>query len=168
MGYFSSREMMQHLLCLRQQVEDVEIGEGKRLKMNVKVFFGRKNVVVGELDQALEVLATTFGIELQAMVLYKMSLMLMFVGKAMHTRFCRIDKTAAQMVVFGAIVELHVPTHRDEKHHESHHRGTDLQDSFFHAAKVQKIHASSAKRFKALSSRRCTVHSSMGIAPMLR
>ena len=110
MGYFSSREMMQHLLCLRQQVEDVEIGEGKRLKMNVKVFFGRKNVVVGELDQAFEVLAATFGIELQAMVLYKMNLMFVFVGQAMHTRFCRIDKTAAQMVVFGAIMELHVPT----------------------------------------------------------
>ena len=87
------------------------MGEGKGLKMNVKVFFGRKNVVVGELDEALEILAATFGIELQAMVLYKMSLMLVFMGKAMHTRFCCIDETAGQMVVFGAIVELHVPTH---------------------------------------------------------
>ena len=168
MGYFSSREMMQHLLCLRQQVEDVEIGEGKGLEMNVKVFFGRKNVVVGELDQAFEVLAAAFGIELKSVLMHKMSLMLMFVGKAMHTRFCCIDKTAAQMVVFGAIVELHVPTHRDEEHHKGHHQRTNLQDSFFHAAKVQKIHASSAKRFKAFSSRRCTVHSSMGTAPILR
>ena len=111
MGYFSGREMMENLLCLRQQVKDVKMGEGKGLKMNVKVFFGRKNVVVGELDEALEILAATFGIELQAMVLYKMSLMLVFMGKAMHTRFCCIDETAGQMVVFGAIVELHVPTH---------------------------------------------------------
>ena len=75
------------------------------------MFFGRKNVVVGELDQAFEVLAATFGIELQAMVLYKMSLMLVFVGQAMHTRLRSVDETAAQMVVFGAIMELHVPTH---------------------------------------------------------
>ena len=168
MGYFSGREMMENLLCLRQQVKDVKMGEGKGLKMNVKVFFGRKNVVVGELDQAFEVLAAAFGIELKSVLMHKMSLMLMFVGKAMHTRFCRIDKTAAQMVVFGAIVELHVPTHRDEEHHKGHHQRTNLQDSFFHAAKVQKIHASSAKRFKAFSSRRCTVHSSMGTAPILR
>ena len=111
MGYFSGREMMENLLCLRQQVKDVKMGEGKGLKMNVKVFFGRKNVVVGELDEALEILAAAFGVELQVVMLYKMSLMLVFVGKAMHTRLCRIDETAAQMVVFGAIVELHVPTH---------------------------------------------------------
>ena len=85
--------------------------ENKRLEMDVKVFVGRKNEVVGELNHTLEILAAAFGVELQAVVLDKMSLMLMFVGKAMHTRFCRIDKTAAQMVVFGAIVELHVPTH---------------------------------------------------------
>ena len=143
------------------------MGEGKGLKMNVKVFVGRKNEVVGKLNHTLEVLAAAFGVELQAMVLYKTNLVLVFVGKAMHTRFRRVDETASQMVVFGAIVELHVPTHRDEEHHKSHHHGTDLQDSFFHAAKVQKNHASSAKRFKAPSSRRCTVHSSMGTAPML-
>ena len=87
------------------------MGEGKGLEMNIQMFFGRKNVVVGELDQALEVLAAASGVELQTMVLYKMSLMVVFVGKAMHTRFCRINETAGQMVVFGAIVELYVPTH---------------------------------------------------------
>ena len=102
---------MENLLCLRQQVENVKMGEGKGLKMNVKVFFGRKNVVVGELDEALEILAAAFGVELQAMVMHNMSLMLVFVGETMHTRFCRIDETATQVVIFGAIVELHVPTH---------------------------------------------------------
>ena len=102
---------MENLLCLRQQVEDVEMGEGKGLKMNVEVLVGRKNEVVGELDQALEVLAAAFGVELHAMVLYKMNLVLVFVGKTMHTRFRRVDETTRQMVVFGAIVKLHVPTH---------------------------------------------------------
>ena len=85
--------------------------ESKGLEMNIQVFFGRKNVVVGELDEALEILAATFGVELQVVVLYKMSLMLVFVGEAMHTRFSRIDETAGQMMVFGAIVELYVPAH---------------------------------------------------------
>ena len=85
MGYFSGREMMENLLCLRQQVKDVKMGEGKGLKMNVKVFVGRKNEVVGELNHTLEILAAAFGVELQTVVLYKMSLMLMFVGKAMRT-----------------------------------------------------------------------------------
>ena len=61
------------------------MGEGKGLKMNVMVFVGRKNEIVGELNHTLKVLATAFGVELQAVVLYKMSLMLVFVGKAMHT-----------------------------------------------------------------------------------
>ena len=68
-----------------------------------------------------------------------MSFMFVFMAVAMWTRLGRIDEAAGQMVVFGAIVELHVPTHRDEKHHEGHHHGTDLQDSFFHAAKIRKI-----------------------------
>ena len=79
--------------------------------MNIQVFFGRKNVVVGELDEALEILAAAFGIELKPVLMHNMSLMLVFVGETMHTRFCRINETAAQMMVFGAIVELHVPTH---------------------------------------------------------
>jgi hypothetical protein len=61
------------------------MGEGKGLKMNVMVFVGRKNEVVGKLNHTFEILAAAFGVELQAVVLYKMSLMLMFVGKAMRT-----------------------------------------------------------------------------------
>ena len=87
------------------------MGEGKGLKMNVMVFVGRKNEIVGELNHTFKVLAAAFGVELQSVVLDKMNLMLVFVGKAMHTRLCCIDETAGQMVVFGAIVELHVPTH---------------------------------------------------------
>ena len=46
--------------------------------------------------------------------------MLMLVAMAMHTRLCSIDEAAQQVMIFRAIVELHVPTLGDEKHHKSH------------------------------------------------
>ena len=68
--------------------------------------------------------------------MHEMGFVLMLVLQTMEALLCRINETARQMMVFGAIVELHVPTHRDEKHHKRHYQGTDLQDSFFHAAKI--------------------------------
>ena len=129
---------MENLLCLRQQVEDVKMGEGKRLKMNVKVFVGRKNEIVGELDDALEVLAAAFGVELKTVLMHKMGLVFVLVTEAMWTRLRSIDETAGQMVVFGAIVELHIPSHRDEEHHKGHAQRTDFEQPFFHAAKIRK------------------------------
>ena len=70
--------------------------------------------------------------------MHEMGLMLMLVLQTMETRLRCIDETARQMMVFGAIVELHVPTHRDEEHHEGHHEGTYLQQLLFHAAKIEK------------------------------
>ena len=139
MGYFSGREMVENLLCLRQQFLNVKMREDKRLEMDVKMFVGRKNEVVGELNQALEILTAAFGVELKPVLMYKMGFMFVFMAMAMRTRLGRINETAGQMMVFGAIVELYVPTHRDEQHHKGHHQGTDLQDSFFHAAKIGKI-----------------------------
>ena len=106
--------------------------------MEFKVFLRRKNVVVGELNLAFEVLAAAFGVELEAVLWHSVSLMLVLVAMAMHARLCRVNEAARQMMVFGAIVELHVPTHRDEEHHKGHHKGSDTQDSFFHGAKLQK------------------------------
>ena len=94
MEYFSCGEMMQHLLCFRQQLLKIEMREDYRLKMDVKVFFGRKNVVVGELYLAFEVIAATFGVELDAVLLHKMGLMLMLVTEAVQTRLRSIDETA--------------------------------------------------------------------------
>ena len=88
--------------------------------MNVKLFFGRKNEVVGELDEALVIFATTFGVELKSMVMNEMGLVLMLVVEAMQARLGSVDKAARQSMVLGAIVKLHVPSHRDEKHHEGH------------------------------------------------
>ena len=85
---------MQHLLCLRHQVLEVEIGKDKRWEINVKVFFGRKNVVVGELNLAFEVLAATFGVVLYAMLRHSMGFMLVLVTEAVNTRLRSIYKIA--------------------------------------------------------------------------
>lgn len=57
-----------------------------RLEMNVKVLFlRRKNVVVGELNLAFEVLAAAFGVELYAMLRHGVGLILVLVTEAVHT-----------------------------------------------------------------------------------
>ena len=98
----------------------IEMDEDKRLEKEVLLFFGRKNVVVGKLNLAFEVLAAAFGVELEAVLWHSMGLMLVLMAMAMHARLCGVNEAACQMVVFGAIVELHVPTHRDEEHHKGH------------------------------------------------
>ena len=80
------------------------------LQVDNQVFVGRKNEVVGELDLAVEVLAAAFGVELEAVLWHSVGFMLMLVAMTMHARFCRINKTARQVMVFSAIVVLHVPT----------------------------------------------------------
>ena len=95
--------------------------------MDVKMFFWRKNVVISELDFALEILTTALCIELNFMLLHKMDFMIMLMFKAMQACLRRFAETPCQMVVFGAIVELHVPTHRNEEHQEGHHKGADMQ-----------------------------------------
>ena len=110
MGYFSCVEIMPRLLCLRQQLLKVEMDEDKRLEKDVKLFFWKKNVVVSKLNLAFEVLATAFGVELEAVLWHSVGFMLMLVAMTMHARICRINKTARQVMVFSAIVVLHVPT----------------------------------------------------------
>ena len=85
--------------------------EDKRLEIKVQVFLGRENIVVGELDKALEVLAAALGVELKPMLMHEMCLVFMLMLQTMLTSFSSIDETACQMMVFGAIVEFHVPTH---------------------------------------------------------
>ena len=139
MGYFPCGEMMPRLLCLRQQLLKVEMEEDKRLEMVVKLFVKRKNEVVGELDLAVEVIAAAFGIELHDIVRQSgFRFMLVVVIPAMHAFVGCIAQTARHVVVFGAIVELHSPSSRDEQHHKGHQKGADLQQSFFHGAKVGK------------------------------
>lgn len=86
------------------------MGQDEGLQTDNQVFLKRKNKIVGELDFAFEVLATAFGVELEAVLWHSVGFMLMLVAMTMHARFCRINKTARQVMVFGAIVVLHVPT----------------------------------------------------------
>ena len=107
--------------------------------MNIKLFVRRKNEVVGELDLAVEVLTATFGVELYDILRQRgFHFVLMMVLPAMHAVVGGIAQTPRRMVVFGAIMELHVPTDRDKQHDEGHQERTDLQQSLFHGAKVGK------------------------------
>ena len=122
MGYFSCGEMMKGLLYLRQQLLKIEMREDYRLEMNVDVFVRRKNVVVGKLDLAVEVIAAAFGIEMEDLVKRdRLRFVLMMVTQAMHAFRGGIAETARHVVVLGAVMELHVPSHRDKQHHKSHY-----------------------------------------------
>ena len=116
---FSSRAIMENLLCLWHPFLKVEMAEDKRLKMNIQVLVRRKNIVVGKPDQAVEVLATALAVELKTVLRNEMTIMfvVMLVVMAMQAQTRRINETAGHSMVLGAIVELHVPTHGDEKHH---------------------------------------------------
>jgi hypothetical protein len=131
--------MMPRLLCLRQKLLKVEMDEDKRLEMDVKLFLRRKNEVIGELYLAVEVIAAAFGIELHDIVRQSgFHFMLMMVTPAMHAVVGCIDKATCRMVVFSAVMELHIPTYGNEQHDKGHQKGTDLQQSLFHGAKVGK------------------------------
>ena len=130
MGFFSCGEMMKCLLYLRQQLLKIEMSEDNRLQMDVDVFFRRKNEVVSELDLAVEVFAAAFGVEMDDLMKRgrcRFVLMMVMMTQAMHAFRGSIDKTAGYMVVLGAVMELHVPSHRDEQHHKGRQKGTDLQ-----------------------------------------
>ena len=68
--------------------------EGKGLKLGIKVFLGRKNEVVGELDDAVEVLAAAFGVELNDILMREMGFVPMLMPHAMMARLRRIDETS--------------------------------------------------------------------------
>ena len=119
-------------------LHQIQIRQDKGLQVDNQVFVRRKNEVVGELDDVVEVLAAAFGIELKDVGVCEMRLVFvhMLMSHAVQARLRRINETARQMVVFGAIMELHVPSHRDEEHHKGHEQRTDFQQPFFHAAKI--------------------------------
>lgn len=136
---------MEHLLRLWHQFLKAMMCKDQWLEMDVQMFFRRKNEVVRKLYLAIEILAATLGTELYLILLRQAGfmpvpmLMLVLMSLAMSTRLRRVDEATPKMVIFSAIVELHIPTHRDEEHHKGHQEGPKLQDSFFHGAKIQKI-----------------------------
>ena len=121
------------------------------LQVDNQVFVRRKNEAVGELDLAVEVIAAAFGIELHDIVRQSgFHFMLVMVTPAMHAVVGCIAQAAHHVMVFGAIMELHIPSSRDEQHHKGHQEGADLQQSLFHAAKV-RIFCIFAAKFRIMA-----------------
>ena len=115
------------------------MGQDEGLQADNQVFVRRKNKVIGELDFAVEVLTATFGVELYDILRQRgFHFVLMMVLPAMHAVVGGIAQTPRRMVIFGAVMELHIPPDRDKQHGKGHQEGTDLQQSFFHGAKVGK------------------------------
>ena len=102
------------------QFRQVKVREKEGLQADNQLFVGRKNVVVGELDLALEVLAATLGIELGFMLLREMGFVFVLMVVAMQARPRRLAKAARKVMLRRAIVELHVPPDRNEQHREGH------------------------------------------------
>ena len=121
------------------ELRQVEMGQNDGLQIDNQVFVGRKNIIVGELDLAVEVFAAALGIELDDIVQFSgfHLMVLMMVPHAMHTCHRGITEATRQLVVFSTIVEFHIPPDRDEQHREDQQKGADLQQPFFHAAKIQ-------------------------------
>ena len=71
-------------------------------------------------------------------LLQRMGFVSMLMVKAMQARLCRIDEATRQLMVFGAVMELDIPADGDEQHHKRHQTRANLQQPFFHAAKIQK------------------------------
>lgn len=95
----------------------VEVGQNERLQADNQVLVRRKNIVVGELDFTVEVLAAAFGTELDDIMSHLMDfrrLVVMLVAEAMQATFSRFAETACKSVVFSAIMELYIPPHRNQ------------------------------------------------------
>ena len=60
------------------------MGQDEGLQVDHQVFLRRKNVVVGKLNLAFEILAAAFGVELDAVLWHSVSFMLMLVAMTMH------------------------------------------------------------------------------------
>ncbi len=91
------------------------------LQVDNQVFVRRKNEVVGELYLTVEVVTATFGVEMHNIERQRgFHFMFMIVSQTMHTISGSIAETAHHVMVFGAIVELHIPSCRDEQHHKGH------------------------------------------------
>lgn len=71
-------------------------------------------------------------------LLHRVDFVSMLMVKAVQARFSRIDKATRQLMVFGAVMELDIPTDGDEQHHKCHQTRADLQQPLFHGTKIQK------------------------------
>ena len=73
------------------QVRQIKMGQYKGLQFDNQMLVWRKNIVVGELNLSVEVLAAALGIIMECFVLLKVcfgSFVLVFMVEAVHTLVC--------------------------------------------------------------------------------
>ena len=116
--------VVKDLSHLNEVFRQVEMRQDKGLQKDNQLFVERKNIVIGELDLAVKILTAAFGVELNDFLRqsWLCFLVVMMVSQTMYTFSGGIAKTAHDMMVFGAVMELHVPTNRNEQHHECHYK----------------------------------------------
>ena len=125
-----------------QQFHWIEMRQQGWLQENGNMFFRWKCVIVSELYLAVKIVAAAFFIEMNDIeVLLKLSGVHVAVRMvlAVFAKARSIAETAQKMMVFGAIVEIHVPTYRNEEHQKCHQWGYYLQNAFFHAANIVNL-----------------------------
>lgn len=136
------RKNVKNLLDFLQQFHRIEMRQQGWLQENGNMFFRWKCVIVSELYLAVEIVAAAFFIEMNDIeVLLKLSGVHVAVRMvlAVFAKARSITETAQKMMVFGAIVEIHVPSYRNEEHQKRHQWGYYLQNAFFHAAKIVNL-----------------------------
>ena len=111
-------ELVEKIAVLQKEMFDELL-----LTRNGDMFFRRKSVIVSELNLAVEIFAAAFCIKMNDLeMLLKFSNIHVMVRMvlAVLAKARRIAKTAQNMMVFGAIVEIYVPTYRNEEHQKRH------------------------------------------------
>ena len=136
------RKNVKNLLDFLQQFHWIEMRQQGWLQENGNMFFRWKCVIVSELYLAVEIIAAAFFIEMNDIeVFLKLSGVHVVVRMvlAVFAKARSVAETAQKMMVFGAIVEIHVPTYRNEEHQKRHQQWSYLQNAFFHVAKIVKM-----------------------------
>ena len=113
------RKNVENLLDFLQQIRQIEMRQQGWLQENDNLFFGWKSVIISELNFTVKIVAAAFFIEMNDIKMFlKLSGIHVMVRMvlAVFAKTRSIAETTQQMMVFGAIVEIHVPTHRNEKH----------------------------------------------------
>lgn len=92
-----------------------------------------------ESNFTVEILAATFGLEMQHATLRNgMMGLMVVVTETMPTLFRGIAEAARDLMVLQAIVEVDVQVERHKQHIERHQQRSDLQQSsIFHDAKIR-------------------------------
>ena len=138
------RKNAENLLDFLQQFHDIEMRQQSRLQENDDLFFRRKSVIVSELNLAVEIFAAAFCIKMNDLEMFlKFSNIHVMVRMvlAVFAKARRIAKTAQNMMVFGAIVEIYIPAYRNKGHQKCNQQGSYLQNAVFHAAKIVKMNS---------------------------